>query len=60
MPPVQLHPNLEQRLPEDLQGHVFIIGPVGFEDTPYGKGTPIFNGDGMVYRIDFNQPGKPI
>jgi carotenoid cleavage dioxygenase-like enzyme len=58
VPPVQLHPNLEQRLPEDLQGHVFIIGPVGFEDTPYGKGTPIFNGDGMVYRIDFNQPGE--
>jgi carotenoid cleavage dioxygenase-like enzyme len=44
-------------LPTDLQGHVFIAAPVGFVDAPYGKGTPVFNGDGMTYRIDFDQPG---
>lgn len=46
------------QIPDDLQGHVFIIGPVGFEDAPYGHGTPIFNGDGMIYRLDFDQPGS--
>ena len=40
-------------VPEDLHGHVFVVGAVGFGDDPYGKGTPIFNGDGMIYRFDF-------
>jgi carotenoid cleavage dioxygenase-like enzyme len=44
-------------MPSDLQGHVFLIAPVGFENAPYGDGTPIFNGDGMVYRLDFDEPG---
>ena len=54
-------------LPEDLQGHVFIVGPVGTEDSPRYEGssyvvepaqdgwTPLFNGDGMIYRLDFHQ-----
>ncbi len=49
---------IEGEIPSDLYGHVFIIGPVGFEDTPYGHGTPVFNGDGMVYRLDFDEPEK--
>ncbi|WP_017663461.1 carotenoid oxygenase family protein [Baaleninema simplex] len=54
-------------IPEDLQGHVFIIGPVGSVDSicldddptvvlPSGDGwTPLINGDGMVYRLDFHR-----
>jgi Retinal pigment epithelial membrane protein len=45
------------KIPTDLQGHAFFIAPVGFSNTPYGDGTPIFNGDGMVYRLDFDRPG---
>lgn len=45
-------------IPTDLHGHMFIVGPVGFEDTPYGHGIPVFNGDGMVYRLDFDRPGE--
>jgi hypothetical protein len=44
-------------IPNDLQGHVFLIAPVGFSNAPYGGGNPIFNGDGMVYRLDFDRPG---
>jgi hypothetical protein len=36
-------------LPEDLYGHVFMAAAL-----PYGDGTPILNGDGMIYRFDFN------
>ncbi len=51
--------NLKQgKLPSDLQGHAFFIAPVGFGNIPYGDGTPIFNGDGMVYRLDFDKPGE--
>jgi carotenoid cleavage dioxygenase-like enzyme len=45
-------------IPNDLQGHAFFIAPVGFKNAPYGDGTPIFNGDGMVYRLDFNKSGE--
>ena len=48
---------LEGKLPNDLQGYVFIVAPTGSVDSgdlPYPDGTPIFNGDGMIYRIDFN------
>jgi len=55
----------EGKIPEDLQGHVFIIGPVGSVNSPSQPGTEIvfpardgstalYNGDGMVYRLDFN------
>jgi len=55
----------DKKIPEDLQGHVFIIGPVGSVNSPRHPGTEIvfpakdgstalYNGDGMVYRLDFN------
>jgi carotenoid cleavage dioxygenase-like enzyme len=55
----------DKKIPEDLQGHVFIIGPVGSVNSPSQPGTEIvfpasdgstalYNGDGMVYRLDFN------
>ena len=52
-------------LPIDLQGHLFLVSPVGTIDAPSVSGnpnvvtpsvnewTPVFNGDGMVYRFDF-------
>ncbi|HEY9851902.1 MAG TPA: hypothetical protein V6D28_20685 [Leptolyngbyaceae cyanobacterium] len=55
----------EVELPLDLQGHVFIVGPAGSVDSekcpnseyvvkPTGDGwTSAFNGDGMIYRLDF-------
>jgi Retinal pigment epithelial membrane protein len=48
----------EGEIPSDLQGHAFFIAPVGFKNAPYGDGTPIFNGDGMVYRLDFDKSGE--
>lgn len=49
-------------LPTDIRGHVFIIGPTGTVNSPTtaavfpsGSGTSLFNGDGMVYRLDFDQ-----
>jgi carotenoid cleavage dioxygenase-like enzyme len=41
------------KLPADLSGHAFIIGAL-----PYPDGTFIFNGDGMVLRVDLD-PGAP-
>ena len=52
-------PNLP--LPADVQGFVFIIAPAGSVDSgglPYADGTPLFNGDGMIYRLDFTRPGQ--
>jgi Retinal pigment epithelial membrane protein len=64
------------KLPDDLQGHVFIIGPVGSVSSPSAPRsandppqpsdrytilptqdgwTPLFNGDGMIYRLDFHK-----
>ena len=64
--------DLECKLPHDLQGHVFIIGAVGSVDSPKCQGsssvveptkngwTPLYNGDGMVYRLDFHKtPSHP-
>ena len=51
----------EQKLPQDLQGHVFIVAPVGTNESgglPYANGDSFMCGDGMVYRLDFNQPGE--
>jgi hypothetical protein len=56
------------QLPDDLQGRLFVISPVGDLDSdtigdtpvvlPSANGwTPLFNGDGMVYRLDFDSPG---
>ena len=60
------------QLPEDLQGHMFVVGPAGTIDSPKYDGsdyvvepaqsgwTPLYNGDGMVYRLDFHQtPDNP-
>ena len=50
-------------LPDDLQGAVFIIAPVGSVESPVVEGeivlpasdgwTALLNGDGMVYRLEF-------
>jgi carotenoid cleavage dioxygenase-like enzyme len=40
-------------LPGDLEGHAFVVGGV-----PYGDGTQLFNGDGMIYRFSF-EGGRP-
>ncbi|MHC5717501.1 MAG: carotenoid oxygenase family protein [Nostoc sp.] len=48
-------------LPDDLQGHVFIVAPVGNVDSqglPYKDGNTFLSGDGMIYRFDFTQPGQ--
>ena len=51
-------------LPRDLQGSAFLIGPGGSLDDvplegtdliqPSHDGTPLFNGDPLVYRLDFD------
>ncbi|NES21770.1 MAG: lignostilbene-alpha,beta-dioxygenase [Symploca sp. SIO3E6] len=51
----------ERELPEDLQGHVFIVAPVGTVDSeglPFPDGDFHLNGDGMIYRLDF-EPTEP-
>ncbi|MBN3947564.1 MAG: carotenoid oxygenase family protein [Nostoc sp. NMS7] len=48
-------------LPDDLQGYVFIIAPVGNVDSqglPYKDGNTFLSGDGMIYRFDFTQPDQ--
>lgn len=54
------------RLPEDLMGAVFIVSTVGSVSSKTTTvddkvvlpcddgGTALFNGDGMIYRVDFN------
>jgi len=44
---------LSGRLPRDLQGHIFIAGAL-----PWNDGAPLFNGDGIMYRVDFGD-GDP-
>ena len=53
-------------LPPELYGHFFIVSPAGSPDSVAVAGndltvwvtkdgwTPIFNGDGLIYRISFN------
>ncbi len=48
-------------LPDDLQGHVFIVAPVGSVtsgDAPDADGTSLLGGDGMIYRLDFDRKGE--
>ncbi|MEO1670262.1 MAG: carotenoid oxygenase family protein [Cyanobacteria bacterium J06631_2] len=52
-------------LPEDLMGHYFMISPVGSSSSAQVEGDPqtvwvskdgwtaLYNGDGMIYRLDF-------
>ncbi len=54
-------------LPHDLQGHFLAIGPSGSPDSPPVPGseqvvwvskdgwTPLYNGDGLVYRVSFKE-----
>lgn len=54
---------LEGSLPSDLHGHAFFMGPGGFLDSeplgadglihPSADGTPLFNGDPLLHRLDF-------
>ncbi|MCT7967842.1 carotenoid oxygenase family protein [Laspinema sp. D1] len=51
----------EGKIPNDLQGHVFIVGPVGSVNSgglPYPEGNSILNGDGMIYRLDCDRQGE--
>ncbi|HAS40384.1 MAG TPA: hypothetical protein DCS93_07895 [Microscillaceae bacterium] len=63
---------LSGTLPEDIYGHMFFITQVGtvnsgglpipqtYPDGSLNKeyGSPVMNGDGYVYRVDFDQAGK--
>jgi len=43
----------EGHLPDDVQGHVFIVAPVGTVDSgglPFKDGNSFLNWDGMIYR----------
>ena len=48
-------------LPQDLQGHVFMVAPVGTVNSgglPYPNGDSLLCGDGMIYRLDFDSPNE--
>jgi carotenoid cleavage dioxygenase-like enzyme len=58
---------IEGTLPDDLSGHAFIISPVGSVASkplpgtpiyPSSDGTSLFNGDAMVYRLDFDRKNQ--
>jgi carotenoid cleavage dioxygenase-like enzyme len=53
--------NINGELPGDLLGHVFIVAPVGSVESgglPFKDGDSLLNGDGMIYRLDFDRPGE--
>jgi hypothetical protein len=53
--------HIEGDLPEDIQGHFFMVAPVGSIASgglPYPSKDSILNGDGMIYRLDFDEPGQ--
>lgn len=57
---IQLH-IVEGKIPEDLHGYVFIVAPVGSVNSgglPYTNGDSMLNGDGMIYRLNFQQKGE--
>ncbi len=59
-----------KQLPSDLRGSVYMVGPAGSIDSPLAPGSSdpylvdptrdgtimLYNGDGMIYRLDFDQP----
>ncbi len=48
-------------LPQDLQGHVFTVAPVGSINSgglPYPSGDSLLCGDGMIYRLDFDSQNE--
>ncbi|MDJ0717884.1 MAG: carotenoid oxygenase family protein [Prochloraceae cyanobacterium] len=51
----------EGKLPKEVCGHVFMVAPVGSVNSnglPNPSGAHIWNGDGMIYRLDFARPGR--
>ena len=55
--------DIEGELPEDLLGHVFIVAPVGSVESgglPYKDGDSYLNGDGMIYRLDFDPKNRQV
>jgi len=58
----------EGKLPDDLQGHGFILAAAGFADSKALPGTPLIlpsidgnpaiNSDGMIFRLDFHKQGQ--
>jgi carotenoid cleavage dioxygenase-like enzyme len=49
------------RIPHDLQGHAFFVGPVGSVQSnglPTADGVAILNGNGMIYRLDLDVRGE--
>ena len=40
------------KLPSDITGHVFVVAAI-----PWGDGTMIFNGNGIMYRLDLGVEG---
>ncbi|MEG4841743.1 carotenoid oxygenase family protein [Microcoleus sp. B9-D4] len=55
--------NIKGELPEEVQGYIFIVAPVGTVESgglPFADGDSFLNGDGMIYRLDFNQKGQVI
>jgi carotenoid cleavage dioxygenase-like enzyme len=59
----ELNLEIEGQLPEDLQGHFFMVAPVGTVDsggTPFPDGDSLLNGDGMIYRLEFDCPGQAL
>ncbi|MEM9926947.1 MAG: carotenoid oxygenase family protein [Cyanobacteria bacterium P01_D01_bin.50] len=42
--------SLVENLPDGLSGYVFIAAPL-----PYGDGSFVLNGDGMIYRLDLTE-----
>ncbi|NJK62253.1 MAG: hypothetical protein HC921_05805 [Synechococcaceae cyanobacterium SM2_3_1] len=63
-----------KELPSDLRGSVYMVGPAGSIDSPLApessdpylvdptrEGTiMLYNGDGMIYRLDFDQPQQGV
>lgn len=48
----------EGHLPKDLYGHVFIAVPAGTFNWDEQPGCFHLNGDGMIYRLDFNPSSR--
>ena len=64
--------NKPTKLPVDLKGHLYVVSPSGSPDSSKVEGddqvvwvtkdgwTPIFNGDGLVYRVSFEEGSSSL